>query len=228
MKPLFTNEELRQGTNLTKLPCECYQCGNTFFKEKKNIITYLNGNPKHSIKYCSSECRRLDKTTKQLINCTTCNTDFLKYPNQIKKSKSGNHFCSKSCAATYNNKNKTHGTRRSKLEVWIEEQLTILYPDLKILFNGKTTIKSELDIFIPRYQLAFELNGIFHYEPIYGYKKLSKIMENDLKKSDECRKKYIMLHSINTSNQKYFKPSTSQKYLDLISEIINERILTSK
>ena len=114
MKPLFTNEELSKGTNLTKLPCECYQCGNTFYKEKKSIVTYLNDNPKHSIKYCSSKCRSLDKTTKQLINCTNCNNEFLKLPNQIKKSKSGNHFCSRSCAATHNNKNKTHGTRRSK------------------------------------------------------------------------------------------------------------------
>ena len=80
-----------------------------------------------------------------------------------------------SCAATYNNKNKTHGTRRSKLECFIEKKLSELYPDLTIHYNQKDTINSELDIYIPSFKLAFELNGIFHYEPIYGEEKLNQI-----------------------------------------------------
>jgi len=44
----------------------------------------------------------------------------------------------------------------------------MLYPDLVIHFNKKDAINSELDIYIPSLKLAFELNGIFHYEPIFG------------------------------------------------------------
>ena len=42
------------------------------------------------------------------LNCTKCNTLFNKTQSEIKKSKSGNHFCSKSCSASFNNK----GVRR--------------------------------------------------------------------------------------------------------------------
>ena len=37
-----------------------------------------------------------------LVNCQCCNKEFNKAPSQIKKTK--NNFCSKSCAASFNNK----------------------------------------------------------------------------------------------------------------------------
>ncbi len=39
-----------------------------------------------------------------LVICAHCSTLFRKVRSEIRRSKSGNHFCSKSCAATYNNK----------------------------------------------------------------------------------------------------------------------------
>ena len=126
-----------------------------------------------------------------------------------------------SCAGTYNNTHKTHGTRRSKLEVWIEEQLTKLYPNLEIHFNQKDTINSELDIYIPSMKIAFELNGIFHYEPIFGEDQLNKIQNNDHRKFAACHEAGISLCVIDTSGQKYFKPKSSQRYLDIITGIIN-------
>ena len=86
---------------------------------------------------------------------------------EARGSKSGHLFCNHSCAATYNITHKTVGTRRSKLEVWLESQLRELYPNLTLLPNDKTAINSELDFYFPELKLAFELNGIFHYEPIY-------------------------------------------------------------
>jgi len=138
-----------------------------------------------------------------------------------------NNFCSLSCSAIYNNKNKKHGTRRSKLEVWLEKQLILLYPNLDIHFNRKDTIGSELDIYIPSINLAIELNGIFHYEPIFGNDKLNQIQENDISKSKACIDNEIDLCIIDTSGQKYFKPKTSQKYLNIIIKIFKERLLTS-
>jgi hypothetical protein len=61
--------------------------------------------------------------------------------------KSGKMFCTHSCAAKYNNAHKTTGTRRSKIEIWIEAQLTSLYPTLDIRCNEKTAINSELEDF---------------------------------------------------------------------------------
>ena len=224
MKPKYTKKEFELSKSTCLLPCECYFCKKTFYKKKKYIQHELKSN-KGEVKYCSHDCRSKDKVTTQLISCTNCHKKFEKQFNQIKKS--NNHFCSQSCAATYNNKNKSHGTRRSKIESWLEEQLNTLYPNLEIQFNQKTAINSELDIYIPSLNLAFELNGIFHYEPIYGTDKLQQIQENDISKSKACHEAKIDLCTIDISGQKYFKESTSQKYLDIINNIIKERLLTS-
>ena len=135
-----------------------------------------------------------------------------------------NHFCSSSCAATYSNAHKTKGTRRSKLEVWLEAQLPLKYPDLVFHFNRKDAIDGELDIYIPSINLAFELNGIFHYEPIYGKDKLNQIRNNDTRKFQACIEKGIELCIIDTSKQTYFKEQTARKYLDIVTNIIDIKI----
>lgn len=221
MKPLYTQQEFGSAKSMDKLPCKCYQCNQTFYKTKKDITSYLKGDLFRKIKFCSIDCRQKYSNKKQKIICINCNQEFKKKQSEIKRST--NHFCSRSCSATYNNKNKTTGNRRSKLEIWLEEQLTKLYPDLPIDFNKKDAIGSELDIYIPNLNLAFELNGIFHYEPIYGTNKLDQIQENDKSKSLACHEAKIDLCIIDTSQQKYVKPATSQKYLDIIINIINER-----
>lgn len=225
MKPLYSKNEFDLAKSTDKLPCQCYQCNEIFYEYKKNIANALRSYHNQQTKYCSQKCHGLSKITKQTIKCNNCNVEFEKHPSEIKKSKSGNHFCSRSCAATYNNKHKKHGNRRSKLEIWLEEQLNNLYPHMNILFNDKETIGSELDIYIPSLNVAFELNGIFHYEPIYGNDKLQKIQENDQSKSKACHDLKINLCVIDTSQQKYVKPKTSQKYLNIITTIINQRTL---
>ena len=124
------------------------------------------------MEYCSKECFHLSDRNRIKITCTQCKKEFERTPSQLKKSKLP--FCSKPCSAFYYNTHKTEGYRRSKLEMWLEEQLTKLYPVLEINFNKTNIINSELDIYIPSLKLAFELNGIFHYEPIYGKDKLDK------------------------------------------------------
>jgi len=218
MIPLFTQDEFNNSKSRDKLPCQCHICSNPFYKIKYDIQKYLKSDKSHRIMFCSLNCRK----TKKLIKCSNCGCSFEKLPSQMEKS--SNHFCSQSCSATYNNKNKTHGNRRSKLEIWLEEQLTILYPNLQIDFNKKEIIGSELDIYFPSLNLAIELNGIFHYEPIYGVNKLSQIQENDKSKTKLCHDLKIDLCIIDVSQQKYVKPSTSQKYLDIIVKIVNSRI----
>lgn len=225
MKPLYTQEAFNLAKSKDLLPLKCKQCNETFYRTKHKIHAFLNPNEKQNGIYCSLKCFGYSKITKQSVKCLNCDELFLKKQCEIKKNH--NHFCSRSCSASYNNKNKSHGTRRSKLEEWIEEQLIIIYPNLIIEFNQKSAIESELDIYIPSLNIAFELNGIFHYEPIYGIDKLEQIQSNDISKSKACFDHKIDLCVIDTSQQKYFKPSTSQKYLDIITKIINERLLTS-
>jgi len=178
MKPLYTKNEFDSAKSNDKLPCQCLKCGKTFYKEKRVISRTFTNYDRNSGNFCSRSCVMLAKERSHIVPCINCGNEF-RLRNSNAKSKSGNYFCSQSCAATYNNKHKTTGNRRSKLEKYLETELNKLYPDLEILFNNKSTINSELDIYIPILNLAFELNGIFHYEPIYGQDKLNQIQNND-------------------------------------------------
>ena len=222
MKPLYTEEEFNNSKSTNKLPCECYHCKSTFFKSKSEIKCHLKGHPSHPIKFCSQKCHHLNLSKKLTFSCTECNKEFIR-PNGESK-KSINHFCSLRCSGLYNSKHKTKGTRRSKLEVWLEEQLTQLYPNLKIDYNKTNAIKAELDIYIPSLNLAFELNGPFHYEPIFGMNKLNKTQSKDKHKFKLCIENKIDLCVIDTSTHRYFKEKYTKKYLDIINNIIKERL----
>lgn len=228
MIPLYTEEQFNNARSTEKLPLKCEQCGKTFYEQKKMIKFILN-HPDDKVhhcarKFCSKKCLYSSQEKKICTVCANCGKEIKLSLAEFNKSKSGNHFCSKSCAVSYNNKHKEFGTRRSKLEKYIEEKLSLLYPDIKILFNDKTSINSELDIYIPSLKLAFELNGIFHYEPIFGDKKLLNIQENDKNKFKLCQEKNISLCVIDTSSLKYFKEQNAEKYLNIIISIINENI----
>lgn len=202
---------------ISKIKCDF--CKVEFEKETKHI----KNNKRRGFKnYCSKQCGYKGNTKSKIINCKQCGKSVLRRVSEIKKVK--NTFCSRSCSVTYSNAHKKHGTRRSKLEDYLEKQLKKLYPNLQILYNDITAIKSELDIYIPSLCLAFELNGIFHYEPIFGDEKLQQTQNNDQKKFYLCHKARINLCVIDTSGQKYFKPSTSQKYLNIITKIIDDNL----
>ena len=170
----------------------CQQC-QTVFKPKTT-------KPDRKYKFCSPQCHGLSLCVSSEFNCLQCNKIVSRTPSQI--SKTNRIFCSTSCAATYNNTHKTKGYRRSKLELWLQDELQSLYPHLIIYFNDKTAINSELDIYFPELKLAFELNGIFHYEPIYGPGKLEQIQNNDQNKFQKCFQQQISLCIIDTTTQK--------------------------
>lgn len=220
VKPLYSNIEFIDAKADDLLPFSCYNCGNTFHYQKKRIKHFIKNNINNKANFCSKTCNHHYYGFSIEVSCANCDKPLKRNRNQYLKSKSGNHFCSRSCAATYNNTHKKYGTRKSKLEVWLETKLTETYPDLEIHFNRKDAINSELDIYIPSLKLAFELNGIYHYEPIHGQDKLSQVQNNDNRKFQACLEQGIELCIIDTSQQKYFKEKTSIKYLDIILNIL--------
>jgi len=175
------------------------------------------------VKSCGFEPNIENRIVDILCVCKQCLKEFNKSYCLYKKSK--NHFCSQSCSGTYSNTHKTKGTRVSKLEVYLQEQLTKLFPSLEIHYNRKDAINSELDIYIPSLKLAFELNGIFHYEPIFGEETLNKIQNNDSRKYQACIEKGISLCVIDSSGLKYFKPDNAKKYLDIVVNIIKDKYI---
>jgi len=88
------------------------------------------------------------------------------------------------------------------------------------LFNDKTTIGSELDIYVPDLKLAIEIQGIFHYQPVFGIKKFENIQRNDVEKRKKCEEFGIKLVEIDTRDQQQFSIESSKKYVDAILELI--------
>lgn len=213
------------------VPIICDHCGVNFTRSKLQVMDckrpslgsdILSWNWNDNIKdICTRKCLDSSQKSGKIINCKECDKEIYVRNALLKQDK--NRFCSQTCSATYNNKHKTYGTRRSKLEIWLEEQLTLKYTDLEIHFNRKDAINSELDFYLPSLKLAFELNGIFHYEPIYGADKLLRTQNNDNRKFQACIEQGIELCIIDSSNQKYFKTETSQKYLDIIINVIESK-----
>lgn len=220
MIPLYTKKEFELAKSYDFLPCKCVKCSNTFYKQKRVINRTTTNYNRNTGDFCSRECKRKSEGGFESVACANCGKIITKHSSAIKKSKTGNHFCSKSCAVSYNNTHKTTGNRRSKLEMYIENYLRSAHPDIEMLFNDKQTINSELDIYLPKLNLAFELSGIFHYEPIYGKEKLAQIQNNDNRKFQACLENDIELCIIDTSELKYFKEKNAVKYLNIILQII--------
>lgn len=173
-------------------------------------------------KFCNKTCFLNWKRNIKELKCAECDKIVARRLSEINKSKDRNVFCSRSCGARYNNLHKKHGNRRSKLESWLETKLVKQY-DFVILFNDKQIINAELDIYIPHLKLAFELNGIFHYEPIFGETKFEQIKNNDKRKFQACLENDIELCIIDSSGMKYFKEENCQKYLTIIETIIQNK-----
>lgn len=199
-------------------PNQCKRCGRPI--ELKSHQTLRDTRRKQ---FCSTRCsglftaKKIDKVDVICLNCNKKHKKSLYQLNKYPKS-----FCSSRCVVTYNNNHKKWGTKRAKLEVWLENQLINLYPNLNIQFNRKDIVGSELDIYIPSLNLAIELNGIFHYEPIFGKDKLEKIQSNDNNKFKACIDAKVNLCIIDTTHQKYFRPKTSLKYLSIICDLIDD------
>ena len=179
----------------------CKQC---FIEFRPNHAKYQD--------YCNWACYKLSlkKPDKFCIGCGN-----LLAKQQLK-------FCSKSCAASYNNQNRKTGYRRSKFEQYLEAYLVNKMPNEKILFNNKSVIGQELDVYFPNKNLAIEVNGVFHYKPVYGEEKLRRTQLMDKLKKELCHSKGIKLITIDISSQVHFSKETSKEFINKINEAIND------
>lgn len=219
----------------------CNKCSKTF----KNSQSLNAHSKKHSEKLNVIESRELfskmaserskniynDNLNKYLTNpnlCKNCNIPIVTAPSKIISEIKSKKFCSRKCSGFWQSKHKKTGTKRSKLEKWLEIKLKELYPNLDIKFNWTDSIFSELDIYIPSLKLAFELNGIFHYEPIFGLEKLTKTQVNDRQKIIKCFEIGIELCVIDTTSLTYFKEDKAEKFLKIVANIISRRLASGE
>lgn len=114
---LFTDEEYKNKSTSDLLPLKCEYCGTIFYLTKRQL---QRNSSKGTPKYCCKKCCNMSQSNKISFCCCNCGKNASVIKSAYEKHK--NHFCSKSCAATYNNTHKTKGTRRSKLEIYLEQK----------------------------------------------------------------------------------------------------------
>jgi hypothetical protein len=145
--------------------------------------------------HCSLECK-IQSRRKFLKNCERCNTEYKEL-------------------SLHSYAHERSGATRSKMELYIQENLNKDYPLLEKLYNDKNVIGSELDVYMPSLKLAIELNGIFHYEPIYGLNHLEKIQNRDKQKLITCYEKGIELLIINMGDKGFTKKFAKDVYYQI-------------
>ena len=220
----------------------CLHCGKIIQRKKHKVK-----NKKYF--FCNPQCKSLYFSTlpkfndnkilsrqlflffpkrKELVSltCEMCLKEFIRNPKKNRKNKIGKNFCSKSCRMRWYNINKSSilgGKIRSKFEINIEEKLKITFPNIEIDFNNRKLLGYELDVFIPSMKLAFEFNGIHHYEPIRGNDRFNQITFKDNQKQKMCKDLGIELITIDIRK---IKNMNEEKLLPFWQEI-KEKIITT-
>lgn len=208
----YCSLECSYKAKVRKQEVVCLQCDINFFKK----LSEIENHPNH---FCSEYCSNQYKSKKQEVVCLVCKKPFLKKLSEILRRE--RHCCSKECAVILQRYFKNWGSNRSKLEKAIEKHLTEIF-SFTIDYN-KTDIGYELDIYIPHLNQAIEINGIFHYEPIFGKDELLRRQKVDKLKAEECIKRNINLIVINVSKDKQSKKVMTQRINEVV-DIIRERI----
>ena len=98
----YTNEEYKNAKSSDKLALECEHCGKVFYVEKKQITFELKHN-RGRLKYCSVECSDISHHKDRCVICENCGKEIRVKNTDYNRSKTKHFFCSKSCAAKYNN-----------------------------------------------------------------------------------------------------------------------------
>lgn len=186
---------------------QCKHCLNTFQAINMNNL------------FCNDICK-INSRKKYICICKGCNKAFNSERNHAK-------YCSNSCKSINLNlssyAHKSGGRSRSKIELFLEEQLPKHFPDVIFKFNDKQTIGSELDVYMPQLKIGIELNGIIHYEPIYGEQTLNRVQNNDKRKMLTCSELGIELIVINMGRKGLSKSQREEIYKEIYSIIVRNK-----
>ena len=196
------------------IPLICRECQNTFYSRRSNLRnTIPYGGTQHPPKFCSKACHLNSKKMTKVCKFANCS-------NVLQKNR--RIYCSKEC---YRKDFVPTSFGVSKLEKYMQNILPNKYPQLDFLFNRRDIVGLELDIYIPTLGLAFELNGKFHYEQVFKTQDLRLIQNKDRQKYTKCIEKGISLCVIDTTKQKTVTDKSSQQYLKIVTDIIDETLL---
>lgn len=217
---ITTELEFASAKSKQLILLECQQCKQHFQKPKSAIKRALAGDKHTKCLYCSQNCQNKSMYIRLTIPCAECSMEVIRRPHKI--SSSGNVFCNHSCAGKYNNRNKSTGYRRSKMEIFFESQIKENYPDLIFISNDRGLIGLELDFLFPELKFALELNGIFHYKSIY--KNFEITQANDQRKLSLCQSKGFELYVLDISRGKHFLIKQGEMFWTIFNQALKEKL----
>lgn len=191
------------------VPMLCPNCRKEFKKARYIIQVKLFEKSKNL--YCCSKCfnehfsKKCYKKSVTQVICEQCGKEFLRKKKAIKMGKLPFSFCTMSCRTTYTNIHLPKGVRRSKTERMMERIIRHNMPYTQLRCNDRVLIPSglEIDIVIPKWKLAVEVNGPTHYINMYGDEELAKVKAKDLVKEAEVKAmgwKFIIIDISNSKN----------------------------
>ncbi len=101
----ISQEDFEKTKTLEKVKVECQQCFNIFETTKKNILKGYKQRQTF-VRFCSADCsaKSRSKNNSVTVVCDNCSTTFTRTLSEFNKS--DNHFCSRSCSASFNNTKK--------------------------------------------------------------------------------------------------------------------------
>ncbi len=179
--------------------------------------------------YCGIDCRFAGqgklKNPLTKCSCKECGKEVLRSAKDIRRV--SNSFCNASCSVTYTNKRQRKGRSRSKIEIYLEDKLSTEFSFLNFKFNDRTAIGLELDIYLPDLKMAFEVNGIFHYLPIFGLKPFEETEERDKRRREMCNYMGISLTEIDISKMGKFTFKSAFPIFEIIAEQITSKLLSA-
>ena len=107
---------------------------------------------------------------------------------------------------------------RSNAEELIISLLRFHFKRLQITRNDKSILgRQEIDIYLPEYKIGIEVDGVFHYKPVYGQETFERIQRADKKKDDALAKLGITLFRIRL-------PEVSNKTYEFLKEQVTKEL----
>jgi dTDP-4-amino-4,6-dideoxygalactose transaminase len=104
----------------------------------------------------------------------------------------------------------------------LEQKIHLCFPLLILECNNRNLLGIELDFYFPEIRLAIEINGIVHYEPIYGSKTFERIQNVDEQKIIQTSELGIELIIVPTFG--HFTTKHAELIWNSIYTIISSRI----
>jgi endogenous inhibitor of DNA gyrase (YacG/DUF329 family) len=213
---------------MVKLSKKCYalyKCANCGVEVEKQISDVK----RKKNAFCGKKCNYAYKKAGQQIPCDLCGK-LGKYKHKKYLTKAKHHYCGNNCKNIDLNSNPAFRPKkagRSKLEKELEMLLKTTYPNLQFTCNDRIVCSGiELDFYFSDLNLAIEINGPFHYEPIFGQKAYEFTKNNDYKKRAICEKKgveLIIIPAVGNHTQKKLS-----LIMDGLKEVINFAITRKK